>query len=59
VRKSPASEDVITGVEGSTALEAVAKQDTADWKDLVRTVVNCRVCEAVIAVQMLVRLIAK
>jgi hypothetical protein len=41
-----------TEVEGSTALEAVTRQrlvKTADYENLVRIVVNCRVCELAIA----------
>jgi hypothetical protein len=47
VRQSPASRDVNTEVEGSTALEAITRQrllKTADLEGLVRPVVNCRVC---------------
>jgi hypothetical protein len=34
-------------------------EDTADWEDLVRAVVNCRVCESAIALQLLVVTIYK
>jgi hypothetical protein len=34
-------------------------EDTADWEDLVHAVLNCRVCELVIALQLLVVMIYK
>jgi hypothetical protein len=49
-------------VEGSTALEAVARQrlvKTADWEDLVCAAVNCGVCESVIVLWLLVVMICK
>jgi hypothetical protein len=45
-------EAVNTEVEGSTTLRAVTRQrllKTVDGEDLVRVVVNCRVCELSIA----------
>jgi hypothetical protein len=54
VRQSPASKNVNKEAEEATALEAVTGRqtgkDTAGWEDLVRAVVNCRVCELALAV---------
>jgi hypothetical protein len=53
VRESPVSKDVIVEAEEARVLEAVnqttTSEDTADWEDLVRAVVNCRVCELALA----------
>jgi hypothetical protein len=58
VRQSPASKDVNTEAEEATAFgnryQATTGEDTADWEDLVRAVVNCRVCEIAITLQLLV-----
>jgi hypothetical protein len=62
VRQSPASKDAKTEVEGFTALEAVTRQRLVklqQTEDLVRAVVDCRVCELVTALQLLVVTICK
>jgi hypothetical protein len=47
VRQSPAGKNVIT--EAEVRHEETNGEDTADRKDLVRAVVNCRICELAIA----------
>jgi hypothetical protein len=38
------------GIDGvGSRYQTTTDEDTADWKDLVRAVVNCRVCELAIA----------
>jgi hypothetical protein len=46
VGQSPASKNVSTEVEGIVGIrhQATNSEDTADYEDLVRAVVNCRVC---------------
>jgi hypothetical protein len=39
--------------------QATTSEDTADWEDLVRAVVNSRVCESAMALQLLVVRICK
>jgi hypothetical protein len=45
VRQLPVSKDVNTEAEEATATNS---EDTADWEDVMRAVVNCRVCELAI-----------
>jgi hypothetical protein len=45
------------GVE--SRYQATTGEDTADWEDLVRAVMNCRVCELAIALYLLVVTICK
>jgi hypothetical protein len=49
--QSPAGKNVSTETEdiGGIHNQATTGEDTADWDDLVRAVVNCRVCELAIA----------
>jgi hypothetical protein len=53
VRQPPASKDVNTEAEEAIELEAVTRKRLAKTqqteKDLVRAVLNCRVCELAIA----------
>jgi hypothetical protein len=54
VRQSPASKGVKTEVKEATycvgnRYQASTGEDTADWEDLVRAVVNCRMCDLTIA----------
>jgi hypothetical protein len=39
--------------------QTMTGEDTADWEDLVHAVVNCRVCESMIALELLVVMICK
>jgi hypothetical protein len=51
VGHSPASKNVSTEAEDTAGISHLATigEHTADWEDLVRAVVNFRVCELVIA----------
>jgi hypothetical protein len=52
VRQSPASTDVNTEAEGygvEGCYQATTGEDTADWEDFVRAVVNCSVRNSVSA----------
>jgi hypothetical protein len=55
VRQSPASKDVNTETEDIVGIrhQATTGEDTADSEDLVHDVVNCRLCELAIALQLL------
>jgi hypothetical protein len=47
VGQSPVSKNVSTEAEDIVEIhhQATAGENTADWEDLVRALVNCRVCE--------------
>jgi hypothetical protein len=51
VGESPTGKNMSTEAEDIVVIchWAMTGEDTADWEDLVRAVVNCRVCELVIA----------
>jgi hypothetical protein len=57
VRQSMANNDVDTEDEEATTLEAVTRRQPVkkqQTEDFVRAVVNCRVCEKALALQLLV-----
>jgi hypothetical protein len=56
VGRSPAAKNVSTEAEGIVGIrhQATTGEDTADCKELVRTVVNCRVPELAIELELLV-----
>jgi hypothetical protein len=49
--QSPTGKNVSTEAEDIAGIrhQATIGDDTADWEELVRAVVNCRVCELTIA----------
>jgi hypothetical protein len=51
MRQLPAGKNMSTEAEGNVRIrhQATTDEDTADWENLVRAVVNCRVCELEIA----------
>jgi hypothetical protein len=56
VGQLPASKNVSTETEDFVQIchQATTGEDTSDWEDLVHAVVNCRLCELVIALYLLV-----
>jgi hypothetical protein len=53
--KSRVSCETVVGQYGvGSHCQATTGEDTTDWEDLVRAVVNCRLCELKIALQLLV-----
>jgi hypothetical protein len=61
MRQSPAGKNMSLEAEDIVEIrhQATTGEDTADWEDLVRAVVNCRVCELAIALWLLVVMICK